>query len=223
MQMQMGPDGQLMADGAAVAAAAQAAMAVADPAAAAALAAAAGGEEPSAKRQRRDDGTEEGGEDDGAPMSASDARGTLFGALGGGDATKEAAGATSVNPPLAAMAQQQHEAAAAAAAAQQLGQLPLLYTTQVRRRGLLPDCASCGWLVVVRCSLAVAVSWNCTALPVSRRARFARRPSSRLPLRAHSCCIPPHTQAPVLCLQPGFVMPPGMAEGTPAETKHEGA
>ncbi|EFN58193.1 hypothetical protein CHLNCDRAFT_142040 [Chlorella variabilis] len=122
----VGADGQLIAADGATAAAAAAAAAHAVAAGEAAMAAPAPGSaggEPAAKRARRE-GEEGGGdspqEDEGraadkgkAPLSSSEARGTLFGALGGADAGGDAA------------RQQQ-----LAQQAQQLGQLPLLYAAQ---------------------------------------------------------------------------------------------
>ena len=89
----LGPDGQLLpADGAMVAAAAAAAEQAGLAGGEAGLPGVGGSEERAAKRPRTegDGGEGEGGEEgkEKVPLSASDARGSLLGALGGADAGK---------------------------------------------------------------------------------------------------------------------------------------
>ncbi|KAL4443494.1 hypothetical protein ABPG75_011231 [Micractinium tetrahymenae] len=121
----VGADGQLLAPDAA--AAAIAAAAAAQPLGDAAAAGAPASDERAAKRARREgeeptSSTEDEGAGKGKSMSSAEARGGLFGALGAGDATKEAAGATDIKPPTGTEADQQ--------AAQMAQQLPLMYATQ---------------------------------------------------------------------------------------------
>lgn len=128
----MGPDGQIIGGDGGMAAANMALAAAAAQASVAGPGEEMGGEERSAKRQRREgeeptSSTEDEGQDrdkSKAPMSSSEARGTLFGALGGGDATKEAAGVKN------SVSVQQQQQMGQQMAQQQMNQLPLLYATQ---------------------------------------------------------------------------------------------